>query len=205
MMGHASRRRGSETFIPGNLVPPRIGDEDGGVGVIVIGYKDDGACRMHLLGDMVHHALVDRKRLVADCGSSHADLEGSAPGYRGGVPDVDIGNNHADVRKRLIPRKQSKLGQIVDARLLKVREKRGVVDVSLWIQIAIADFEGMKELELHRGRLYRWDLEVRPSGRRNSTGHSTTAGAAEERSLQRRAEFSAGYNHRCDACSAMGP
>jgi hypothetical protein len=70
---------------------------------------------------------------------------------------MDVGQDQADLHKGLVLREQSQLDPIGDTRLLKVGEMFGVVDVSLWVQIPVTDFDRMIEAEMSHAVIIPFD------------------------------------------------
>ncbi len=61
------------------------------------------------------------------------------------IGDVDVCNDDAHFHKGLVSIEQAQLNKIVNARLLKVGQVFCVVDVSLRVEIPIADFSWVEE------------------------------------------------------------
>jgi hypothetical protein len=63
------------------------------------------------------------------------------------------------------------LGPVVDARLFEISEIFGVIDMSLWIQIPVADFDGMIEMEIVHGAIIPFDKkDLSGFGKANQSG-----------------------------------
>ena len=66
---------------------------------------------------------------------------------------MDIGQDHADLHKGLVAGKEPQLDHVSDAGLLEIREMFCIVDVSLRIQIPVADFDGMIKTKIAHGAI----------------------------------------------------
>jgi hypothetical protein len=102
----------------------------------------------------VHHTLFGGEGFVADLCGFYANFDRIT--IMGGrvIGDVDICDDHADFHKRLVFIEQTQLNEVIDTRLLEVRQVFCVVHMSLRIQIAVADFGGVEEFEFAHRRDY---------------------------------------------------
>lgn len=94
----------------------------------------------------ISHALFHSHGLVAELDRTHTRLDGFAPMHRRMIGDVDVGDDDADLHEGLVLAEQPQVHQVLDARLLKVGQMFGVVDVALRVQIPVTDFDGMMEM-----------------------------------------------------------
>ena len=101
----------------------------------------------------MHHALFGGKGFVADLCGAHADLDRVAVMRGGMVCDVNVRDDHAYFHEGLVPVKKTQLNEVVDTRLLEVRQVFGVVHMSLRVQIPVADFGWVEELEFAHGAI----------------------------------------------------
>jgi exonuclease III len=62
------------------------------------------------------------------------------------VGDVNICHNDADLHKGLVFAEQAKLHEIVDTRLFEIRQVFCVVDMSLRVEVPVADFGWVEEV-----------------------------------------------------------
>ncbi len=69
------------------------------------------------------------------------------------VGDMDIGNDDADLHKGLVFVEQAHFHEVIDTRLLEIRQVFCVVDMSLRVQIPVADFGGVEEVVVSHGAI----------------------------------------------------
>ena len=69
------------------------------------------------------------------------------------ICDVDIREDHANLHEGLVFGEQSQLNQIGYAGLFEVGKVFGIVDVPLWIQIPVTDFDGVIETKIAHGAI----------------------------------------------------
>ena len=135
-----------------DLLLPLIRYEDGLHALVIERDQNDFPARHHLV-IRVHHTLLHGYGLVADSDNLRAGFDIVAVMRGGSVLDMDVRNDDADLHKGLVFAKQPHLHKVVDARLLEIGQVLGVVDVSLRVQIPVADFGGMEEFVIGHGAI----------------------------------------------------
>ncbi len=114
-------------------------------GFVIVRHHHNRPCGHDFPRVGVYYALLHGHRLVADLRRPHANLDVIVVVDGRLVGNVNVGDDNADLHESLVAARKPKLNQIADARLLEVGQVFGVVDVSLRVQISVADFGWVKE------------------------------------------------------------
>jgi len=103
---------------------------------------------------LIDERLLDIERLVAQAGGAHTAMNVHAEQHGSMKGHADIRQDGADIQKGHTFSEQSELGKIEDARLFKVGQVSGIVEVTLRVQVAVAYLDGVGEVEIGHGRNY---------------------------------------------------
>lgn len=123
-------------------------DRDGFLRVVIVRHQDDFARGEDFFGLRVDDVLFHRHGLVAEFDRPHAHFDGHAPLDGFFVGDVDVREDDADVHEGLSLFEQVQAPEVLDASLLEKGDELGVVEMTLRVEVAVADFDGMVEAEL---------------------------------------------------------
>ena len=130
-----------------NSIPPFLRDWDGFSDAIIVRHHHHLSDGEQLLRLRVNDGLLHRHGLVADLQRPHSHFDGRPPLDGLLVRDVDIREDDADIHERLSFLEQAEMFDVVDARLLEEGHILGVVEVTLRVEVTVADFDGMVEVE----------------------------------------------------------
>ena len=95
--------------------------------------------------------LFDRHGLVSQFAGAHPDFDEGAVLHRRMEGDARVCQNNTDIHKGLSRLEKPQVDKIIDTRCLEVSQVLGVIQVTLRVQVAVADFDGVEEAEFgHR-------------------------------------------------------
>jgi len=125
---------------------PFLRDEDGLPLVVIVGYQDNLASRILLAVVLVHNALVKGHGFVAELDCPNADFDLVLPLDGGQKGDLQVGQDHTDFQEGTSGLEEREVAPVMDTGMFKKGDEFGVVDMTLGIQITVADINWLVEV-----------------------------------------------------------
>ena len=118
---------------------------DGLVLVVIKCHQRSGTGGEFLPVRAVDHLILHGHGLVANSADAHSHAHILPEIDRCEECDLRISDDDAHIQKRLVFREQPQMDQIRNARLLEKSQEARVVDVTLRVQVAVTNFDGVEE------------------------------------------------------------